>query len=197
MIIIGIVLLLIALAAIGFVIYGSSDADPVRLEAFGLVVETSPLVLFLAGAAVLLLALLGLLAMRVGARRSARNRSEISRLRRVEAEAQARQAEEAQRQAELDRRADAERQAAAQQVPTASTATVTTTTSQPVEETTVLRRESTGSDTPFGREPAADTVVTKSAGTDSTSSGATASGAGGDSTRTIRPDAGPTDSSRL
>lgn len=186
MIIIGIVLLVLALAAIGFVIYASSEADPVTLEAFGLAVETSPLVLFLAGAAVLLLALLGLMAMRAGARRSSKNRSEINRLRRVEAEAQARQAEEAKRQGELDtrraaeREAEAERQAAARQASASS-------------ETTVLRHEPGVADTPFGREPGADTVVMPS--TSGSSSGSTASGAGSDGSG--RPDTGPKDSSRL
>lgn len=197
MIIIGIVLLIIALTTLGIVIYGGTDADTVRLEAFGQILETSPLALFLAGAAALLLALLGLLAIRAGARRAARRRAEITRLRRVEAEAQARQAEEAQRRAELDqqRAAGAEREAAAQQAATASTATTTTpVASQSTEETTVLHKEPVVSDTPFGREPAEDTVVTRP-GPDSSSSGASVAGTGAG--KDTRPDTEHKDSGRL
>jgi len=192
LIIIGILLLVIALAALGFVAYGSADAGAVTIDAFGLTVETSVLVLFLSGVAALLLAVLGLLALRAGARRSAKRRSEIGRLRRVEVEAKERQEVEAKRQSEeAEHQAAAASTAATAGTPAATadhiaadptpanptTADPTTAGTSQGDETTLIRRDPAPADAPFGREPASTTVTTSKHPTNEPIAGATASDA--------------------
>lgn len=102
MIVIGIILVLLGLALGAFVVAGSlpgsSDTD-VSFSLLGLTVETSVVVVFALGAVTLLLLELGLLILRSGARKSSKRRAELQRLRRVEAEVQARQASDSQRNA--------------------------------------------------------------------------------------------------
>lgn len=104
MIVLGVILLLLGLAIAVFVL--ASGVPPtaeseVALELFGLRVETSAVVIFALGALTLLLLELGILAARSGARKSAKRRAELQRLRRVEQEVQTRQAAQAQRNAEV------------------------------------------------------------------------------------------------
>lgn len=104
MVVLGIVLLLLGLAVGGYVVAGGlpvSDRTEVAFSLLGLEVQTSAIVVFALGALTLLLLELGVLALRSGARASSKRRAELQRLRRVEAEVQARQAAEAQRNASL------------------------------------------------------------------------------------------------
>ena len=104
MIVLGILLLLLGLAIAVFVLLSGvppTAESELALELFGLRVETSAVVMFALGALSLLLLELGILAARSGARKSAKRRSELQRLRRVEQEVQTRQAAQAQRNAEV------------------------------------------------------------------------------------------------
>ncbi|MGF1662359.1 MAG: hypothetical protein ACFCVG_07785 [Kineosporiaceae bacterium] len=96
MIILGIALTLVALVVLTFVAVGGSAGDDatVTVSAFGVNLTTTALVMFLAGAATLLLLLSGLWLIRWGAARAARTRTEMQRLRRIEAEVEARQVAE-------------------------------------------------------------------------------------------------------
>lgn len=104
MIVLGILLLLLGLAIAVFVLLSGippTAESEVALELFGLRVETSAIVVFVLGALSLLLIELGILAARSGARKAAKRRAELQRLRRVEQEVQTRQATQAQRNAEV------------------------------------------------------------------------------------------------
>jgi hypothetical protein len=104
MVVLGIVLLLLGLAVGGYVVAGGlpvSERTEVAFSLLGLEVQTSAIVVFALGALTLLLLELGVLALRSGARASSKRRAELQRLRRVEAEVQARQAAESQRNASL------------------------------------------------------------------------------------------------
>ncbi len=180
MIVLGVVLFAAALAALGYVALGSADAETIRIEQFGLALETSPVVLFLAGAGVLLLAEVGLRLIRGGARRYSRTRSEIDRLRRVEAEVNANQAAQAQR--------DADARTAAR-VP------------DPVVEAPFVRREP-ATDATFGREPVVDSPPADSSATPAPSSATAdsstpAPSSGAPVRTTSSPDPAATDKSRL
>jgi hypothetical protein len=95
-IILGIALAVVALVVLAFVAVGGSAGDDatVTVSAFGVDLTTTALVMFLTGAATLLLLLAGLWMIRWGAVRAARTRAEIQRLRRIEAEVEARQVAE-------------------------------------------------------------------------------------------------------
>lgn len=102
MIVIGIILIVLGLVLGAFVVAGSLLGDAgsdVVFSVFGLTVQTSLVVVFALGALTLLLLELGVLALRSGARKSSKRRAELQRLRRVEAEVQARQASDSQRNA--------------------------------------------------------------------------------------------------
>lgn len=102
MLVVGIILLVLGLLVGAFVIIGGlpdGQSTQVTLSVPGVGdFSTSVVAVFAFGALTLLLLQLGVLAMRSGARRNAKRRSELQRLRRVEAEVQSRQAAEAQRQ---------------------------------------------------------------------------------------------------
>lgn len=103
MIVLGIILLLIGLAIAAFVLLSGlppTSPNEVSLELLGVRVDTSAVLVFALGALTLLLLELGLVALRAGARKAARRRSEMQRLRRVESEVQTRQSASAQRNAE-------------------------------------------------------------------------------------------------
>lgn len=103
MVVLGIILLLLGLFVAAYVLLAGlppEGATLVSLELFGLRVETSAVVVFALGAITLLLIQLGLLALRAGTRKSVKRRSELQRLRRVEAEVESRQATQSQRNAE-------------------------------------------------------------------------------------------------
>lgn len=102
MVVLGLILILLGLVIGGYTVMAGlptqAGAD-VSLSFLGLNVETSAVVVFALGALTLLLIELGVLAMRSGARKSAKRRAELQRLRRVEAEVQSRQSAEVQRNA--------------------------------------------------------------------------------------------------
>ncbi|MGF1648321.1 MAG: hypothetical protein ACFCVF_15565 [Kineosporiaceae bacterium] len=106
MIILGIALAVASLVVVTFVGIGGSTGDEatVTVRAFGIDVTTSALVVFLTGALAMLILLGGLWMIRWGAVRAARTRAEIQRLRRIEAEVEARQV--AELSASSPRRAD-------------------------------------------------------------------------------------------
>lgn len=89
MIVLGVALAVVALLVIIFVGVGGSET--VTVSAFGVDVTASSFVVFLAGAATLLVLLIGLWMIRWGVTRYSRNRAEMQRLRRIEAEVEARQ----------------------------------------------------------------------------------------------------------
>lgn len=91
MIILGTALAVLALVVLAFVAFGGSGDDRITLSAFGVDVTTTPFVIFLAGAAVLLVLEVALWMIRWGVVRHSRTRAEIHRLRRIEAEVEARQ----------------------------------------------------------------------------------------------------------
>lgn len=102
MLVLGLILILVGLAVGGYTVAAglpSQQGTDVSLSLLGLTVQTSAVVVFALGALTLLLLELGVLALRSGARKSARRRAELQRLRRVEAEVQARQSAESQRNA--------------------------------------------------------------------------------------------------
>ena len=102
MVVLGLILVLLGLLIGGYTVMGglpSQAGSDVSLSFLGLNVQTSAVVVFALGALTLLLLELGVLAMRSGARKSAKRRSELQRLRRVEAEIQSRQSAEVQRNA--------------------------------------------------------------------------------------------------
>lgn len=102
MIVLGLILLLAGLLLGGYVVGGGlpgTEGTDVTLSLLGLTVQTSAVVIFAMGVLTLLLLELGVLAMRSGARKSSKRRAELQRLRRVEAEVQARQSAESQRNA--------------------------------------------------------------------------------------------------
>lgn len=92
MIVLGVALVIVALLLGGFVAFGGSDtANETLVSAFGVDITTTAFVVFLAGAATLLVLVVGLGLIRAGSTRHARTRAELSRLRRIEAEHAARQ----------------------------------------------------------------------------------------------------------
>lgn len=97
MIVLGVALAVLALLVVVFVAVGGGDGDTVTIDAFGVEVTASAFVVFLAGAATLLVLLVGLWMIRWGAARYGRTRAEIQRLRRIEAEVEARQIAELSR----------------------------------------------------------------------------------------------------
>lgn len=105
MIILGIALAVVALVVFAFVAVGGGG-EAVTISAFGVDLTTTALVLFVTGAATLLVLLAGLWMIRWGLARASRTRAEIQRLRRIEAEVEARQV------AELSEPAGAPRDAA-------------------------------------------------------------------------------------
>ena len=97
MIVLGLILIVLAVAA-GAVLFIATQplTDPVSLEALGVQAKVLPLVLLIAGAAVLLLFWLGLVMVRGSVRRKARRRRESKELAlQAEREAEARRAAEA------------------------------------------------------------------------------------------------------
>ncbi|MFC3689573.1 hypothetical protein [Aquipuribacter hungaricus] len=102
MVVLGLILILLGVLVGAYTVLGGlpgQQGTDVTLSFLGLSVQTSAVVVFALGALTLLLLELGVLAMRSGARKSARRRAELQRLRRVEAEVQTRQSSEAQRNA--------------------------------------------------------------------------------------------------
>jgi biopolymer transport protein ExbB/TolQ len=91
-IVLGLILIVFAVAAGTLLFVGTQPlTEPVDLEAVGVTASVLPLVLLIAGAAVMLLLLLGLAMIRGSVRRKARRRRENKELeRRAETEAQAR-----------------------------------------------------------------------------------------------------------
>ena len=92
MIVLGLILIVLAVAAGALLFVGTQPlTEPVDLEAVGVTASVLPLVLLIAGAAVMLLFLLGLAMIRGSVRRKARRRRETKELeRKAEHEAQAR-----------------------------------------------------------------------------------------------------------
>jgi len=102
MAVLGLILILLGVLVGGYTVMGglpSQEGTDVSLSFLGVNVQTSAVVVFALGALTLLLVELGVLAMRSGARKSARRRAELQRLRRVETEVQTRQSAEVQRNA--------------------------------------------------------------------------------------------------
>lgn len=95
MIVLGVALAVVALVIVAFV--GVGGGEDVTVSAFGVDVTASSFVVFLAGAATLLVLLVGLWMVRWGVRRYERTKAEIQRLRRIEAEVEARQIAELSR----------------------------------------------------------------------------------------------------
>lgn len=89
MIVLGVALAGVALLVVLFV--GVGGGETVTVSAFGVDVTASSFVVFLGGAATLLVLLIGLWMIRWGVTRYSRTRSEMQRLRRIEAEVEARQ----------------------------------------------------------------------------------------------------------
>lgn len=97
MIVLGLILIVLAVAA-GALLFVATQplTDPVELEAVGVQATVLPLVLLIAGAAVMLLLWMGLVMIRGSVRRKTRRRREAKELeRQAEREAEARQAAEA------------------------------------------------------------------------------------------------------
>ena len=92
MIVLGLILIVLAVAAGALLFVGTQPlTEPVDLEAVGVTASVLPLVLLIAGAAVMLLFLLGLAMIRGSVRRKTRRRRESKELeRKAEHEAQAR-----------------------------------------------------------------------------------------------------------
>lgn len=83
MVVLGLVLILVAAAATGFAFLASNVGhSSVGLNAYGVSLGVSPSTIFVAGAASLLLLLLGIALIRRGARRKVKQRREIRQLRR-------------------------------------------------------------------------------------------------------------------
>lgn len=97
MIVLGLILIVLAVAAGALLFIATQPlTDPVALEALGVQAKVLPLVLLIAGAAVLLLLWLGLVMVRGSVRRRARRRREAKELeRQAQRDAEARRAAEA------------------------------------------------------------------------------------------------------
>ncbi len=96
MIVLGLILIVLAVAAGALLFIATQPlTDPVALEALGVQANVLPLVLLIAGAAVMVLLWLGLVMIRGSVRRKARRRREAKELeRQAEREAEARRAAE-------------------------------------------------------------------------------------------------------
>ena len=163
MIVLGLILIVLAVAA-GALLFVAAQplTDPVSLEALGVQAKVLPLVLLIAGAAVLVLLWLGLVMVRGSVRRKARRRRESKELAlQAEREAEARRAAEARAEESRyadrgdDRYADRRDDRAAETVPPARFADT-------------RRRPGDGwaDDTPPGRHAAPATTATRVDATD-------------------------------
>jgi hypothetical protein len=154
-IVLGLILIVLAVAA-GALLFVAAQplTDPVSLEALGVQAKVLPLVLLIAGAAVMVLLWLGLVMVRGSVRRKARRRRESKELAlQAEREAEARRAAEA-RAAEA--RAEESRYADRGDDRTAETVT-------PARFTDTRERPGDGwaDDTPPGRHAAPTTTATR------------------------------------
>ena len=107
MVVLGLILILLGLLVGGYTVMGGLPGEAgtdVSLSFLGLNVQTSAVVVFALGALTLLLIELGVMAMRSGARKSAKRRAELQRLRRVEAEVRTRESAEVAAQRHHDAR---------------------------------------------------------------------------------------------
>ena len=87
MVVIALLLLVLVVAVVVFVVVtGASGTVTLEWDQLNLFFEPSPLVLFLLGAATLLLAVVAIAMLRSGSRRSMAKRRELKRLRRLEGE---------------------------------------------------------------------------------------------------------------
>ncbi len=87
MVVIALLLLIVVVAVVVFVVVtGASGTVTLEWDQLNMFFEPSPLVLFLLGAATLLLAVVAIAMLRSGSRRSMAKRRELKRLRRLEGE---------------------------------------------------------------------------------------------------------------
>ncbi len=87
MVVIALLLLVVVVAVVVFVVVtGASGTVTLEWDQLNMFFEPSPLVLFLLGAATLLLAVVAIAMLRSGSRRSMAKRRELKRLRRLEGE---------------------------------------------------------------------------------------------------------------